>query len=142
MSQATLLRMTYRLLLRVHPRSFRDRFGSEMLWIFDEQRKTQPPTRLLIDGAISAIRQHARNEDDATLVSPAFGAEVPTGMSPRRFVQAGVIASAFAYGLILLLARNSPAATRIHPKPHACMPVYSPTHIPYPPKPPMNIAHR
>jgi hypothetical protein len=134
--------MTYRLLLRVHPRAFRDRFAAEMLWIFDEECNRRAATHLLIDGAISAVRQHAKNQDDVELASPVFGVEVSSGMSPRRFVQAGVMASVLAYGFMLLLARNSPAATRINPAPHACMPVYAPPRIPYPPKPPMNIAHR
>ncbi len=143
MSNATLPRMAYRLLLRVHPRPFRDRFGSEMLWIFDEECKKQAATRLLIEGAISAVRQHTKNQEDLELASPAFGVEVASGVSPRRFVQAGVIASVLAYGFMLFLARNSPAIPRVVPAPHACMPVYAPTRIPYPPpKPPMDIAHR
>ena len=55
---SSLSRMTYRLILRVHPGSFRERFGDEMLWIFDEE---MPARRweIVVDGALSAVRQHA-----------------------------------------------------------------------------------
>jgi hypothetical protein len=32
-----ILRVAYRLLLRLHPDSFQKEFGAEMLWIYDEE---------------------------------------------------------------------------------------------------------
>jgi hypothetical protein len=47
-------RVFYRLLLWLHPPSFRRRFGDEMLWIFDE---TAAHTGALADGFASLLRQ-------------------------------------------------------------------------------------
>ncbi|HYP15029.1 MAG TPA: hypothetical protein VEQ63_13965 [Bryobacteraceae bacterium] len=51
-------RSTYVTLLRLHPRSFRERFGSEMLEIFDaEAQNGSSSARLLTDVFISLFRQ-------------------------------------------------------------------------------------
>ena len=50
-------RFAYSFLLRLHPASFRDEFGTEMLWIFDEDRQEGGGGHLLLDGAISLLRQ-------------------------------------------------------------------------------------
>jgi hypothetical protein len=50
-------RVLYASLLRLHPTAFRRQFGSEMLWIFDEARVSEGALALLVDGAISLLRQ-------------------------------------------------------------------------------------
>jgi D-alanyl-D-alanine carboxypeptidase len=50
-------RSLYRLLLKLHPLAFRERFAAEMLWIFDEAAMTQGVTRLLADAFVSLVRQ-------------------------------------------------------------------------------------
>lgn len=55
-----MLRRFYRFLLRLHPRRFRNRFGDEMLSIFDEANKNadKPETaRLFTDAVTSFLRQ-------------------------------------------------------------------------------------
>jgi hypothetical protein len=46
----------YRWLVRLHPRPFRDRFGPEMLCVYDEAERSLRP-RLLADAVISLLRQ-------------------------------------------------------------------------------------
>src|ERR1043166_587043 len=56
-SRRQFYRMAYRCLVRLHPRAFREEFGEEMLWIFEEAEMTHGATRLLTDGLVSLIRQ-------------------------------------------------------------------------------------
>ena len=50
-------RFFYRLLLRLHPPFFRQRFAGEMLWIYDESAATQGVLALFADGLTSLARQ-------------------------------------------------------------------------------------
>jgi hypothetical protein len=54
-----LLRAAYRTLLSVHPPSFRDEFGDEMLLIFEESTASRRAAAapLLADCLVSALRQ-------------------------------------------------------------------------------------
>ena len=51
------MREAYRLLLWLHPAEFEERFGEEMLWIFDLRRESETGISLLLDGGISVCRQ-------------------------------------------------------------------------------------
>jgi hypothetical protein len=53
------LRALYIVLLNLHPPSFREEFGDEMLLIFEETTSDHPAASipLLADGLISALRQ-------------------------------------------------------------------------------------
>lgn len=54
----SLTRAAYRGLLYLHPPAFREQFGDEMLWIFEESAGVeQNAAVLLADGAMSALRQ-------------------------------------------------------------------------------------
>ncbi len=55
-----MIRFLYTLLLRLHPRFFRQRFGGEMLWIFDQQERILSRKALLGDAFLSVIRQWAK----------------------------------------------------------------------------------
>jgi len=51
-----MIRIIYRALLYLHPPAFREQFGDEMLWIFDET-SSGSAVPLLADGFVSALRQ-------------------------------------------------------------------------------------
>src|SRR5713101_9113836 len=50
-------RVAYRCMVRLHPRVFREQFGEEMMWIFEEAADTHGAFRLLSDGIVSLARQ-------------------------------------------------------------------------------------
>ena len=50
-------RHLYRLLSQRHPREFRNRFGDEMLWIFDEAANGLGAASLFFDASQSLARQ-------------------------------------------------------------------------------------
>ena len=52
-----MLRHLYRCAVRLHPSSFRQRFGGEMLYIFDQQRGTLAAFGLVLDSFLSVWRQ-------------------------------------------------------------------------------------
>jgi hypothetical protein len=133
---SSLPRTAYRLILRVHPAPFRKRFGEEMLWIFDQECE-RGARKLLIDGALSAVRQHAKEQDEHEPAPAGFTVEIATsGISLRRFVQGGVLAS-LIYGVMLLLTRNGVAIQPVQSAGSSCSTALrAPTHISYPPKPP------
>lgn len=54
----------YRLILRSHPPSFIDRFGDEMLWIFQKECQRGATVRLLFDGVLSLLRQRLSTQDE------------------------------------------------------------------------------
>ncbi len=52
-----MLRPVYRLLLRLHPPYFRQRFADEMMSIFDQAQNRVAEIRMLADGVVSLFRQ-------------------------------------------------------------------------------------
>lgn len=71
-----MLRRLYRCAVRLHPSSFRRRFGEEMLYIFDQQKGTLAALRVMLDCVFSLLRQwtlppHIGVESAAPLLSPA-----------------------------------------------------------------------
>ena len=51
------MRLLYKLLLQLHPSTFRQRFATEMLWVFDRASESGEDHGLLLDGLISLGRQ-------------------------------------------------------------------------------------
>ena len=102
-------RLAYRLLLSLHPASFQDEFGSEMLWIFDEEYSQGGVAYMFLDGLISVLRQCVRVEKNPGQMSIASG-EIITGpgIGPVRFLQAGVTLSLILFSLIRLGGHPSP----------------------------------
>ena len=94
-------RFAYRFLLSLHPASFQDEFGTEMLWIFDEEYSQGGAVYMFLDGLISVLRQCARVEKDPGQMSIASG-EIITGpgISPVRFLQAGITCSLILFSLM------------------------------------------
>jgi hypothetical protein len=53
-----MIRRLYHLLVRLHPQGFRDRFGNEMLLIYDDVSDSRGRASLFADAILSAFRQH------------------------------------------------------------------------------------
>src|SRR5437870_3071693 len=51
------MRRVYKLLLQMHPKAFRERFGAEMLCIFEDGVETEGAFGMLLDGIVSLLRQ-------------------------------------------------------------------------------------
>jgi hypothetical protein len=52
-----MLKHLYRCAVRLHPSSFRQRFGDEMLYVFDQQKGTLAALRVTFDCVVSLLRQ-------------------------------------------------------------------------------------
>jgi hypothetical protein len=93
----------YRLLLRMHPSSFRDEFGAEMLWIFEEECRRGAGAYLLVDGISSLLRHTCRIKKDSGQLSITSAAVITgPGIAPVRFLQAGITLSLFLFSMIML----------------------------------------
>jgi hypothetical protein len=72
-----MLRRLYRCAVRLHPPSFRRRFGDEMLYIFDQQKGRLAALGLMLDSIFSLLRQWtSRPHTDTEL--PASAPRTPT----------------------------------------------------------------
>ena len=101
-------RRIYQLLLRLHPAAFQERFGKEMLWIFDELLGEIGLTRLCTDAALSLVKQHLSNDPVPRSKSGLFQAWPEETLSAVRLFQAGVIASITLIGFFGLLHQSVP----------------------------------
>jgi len=63
----------YRWLVRLHPSSFRERFGAQMLCVYDEAGRGERP-RLLADGVASLVRQWVARSRYWIVVGAILGA--------------------------------------------------------------------
>jgi hypothetical protein len=100
-------RFAYRLLLRLHPASFQYDFGDEMLWIFDEEPGAA--AYLLLDGALSLLRQRCRLPNDPGQLSITSGVIIThPGMGPLRLLQGGISSTAILFCFMLLLGQPNP----------------------------------
>jgi hypothetical protein len=107
-------RFAYRLLLRLHPAGFHDEFGAEMLWIFDEVHQQGRVAHLLLDGAVSLLRQRCRIEHDPGQLSIASGTIITgPGIGPLRLLQAGVTFSVILVSLMQLLGHPNPLTVTV-----------------------------
>jgi hypothetical protein len=111
-----------------------------MLWIFEEECERGATARLLLDGAVSAVRQHTRQQDEVDGLPTAFASGMPTNaIGVRRIVQGGVMASILLYCFMLLLGQSGRISIRTQASNHKCSPALrAPSHISYPPRPPQN----
>lgn len=101
-----MIRRLYILLLRLHPRSFRQRFGDEMLGIFDDSPQK---SSLMTDGLASLARQWAfRRHESATA---AADSAIPFYLSEPEIPSMSVLIPA---ALIALLAFSSICFTMSH----------------------------
>jgi hypothetical protein len=72
-----MLRRLYRSAVRLHPTSFRRRFGDEMLYIFDQQRGTLARLRVMLDCVFSLLRQWTLRPH-VSIETPAAPVRSPT----------------------------------------------------------------
>jgi hypothetical protein len=101
-------RLAYRLILRLHPTSFRDEFGSEMLWIFDQEQRPGAVAHFFLDGTLSLLRQRSRSQNSPGQLSIASGVMITgPGIAPVRFFQAALALSLCCLGLMILKLPNS-----------------------------------
>lgn len=108
-------RFAYRLLLRLHPASFQEEFGAEMLWIFDEEQQQGRGPRVLLDGAISLLRQRCRMQPDRGQLSITSGTIITSpGMGPLRLLQGGMTFSLIFVVLIQLLGHPNRFTPSVH----------------------------
>jgi len=105
-------RVMYRLLLRFHPAIFRNRFGAEMLEIFENEGE---PLRLILDALFSLSRQWTlrpefRRECSPAVASydniPSFHLIEPDRLGVPALVEGGLIALAVLFGLVTVLGQE------------------------------------
>jgi hypothetical protein len=102
-------RFAYRFLLWLHPASFQNEFGAEMLWIFDEEQQECGVVHLLFDGALSLLRQRCRIQHDPGQLSITSGTIITgPGMSPVRLLQGGVTVLLISFSLFRVLSHPNP----------------------------------
>ena len=103
-SMKVVSRFGYRLLLGLHPTSFKNEFGAEMLWIFEEEYQRNNACYLFFDAMISLLRQRCRIQSDPGLLSITSGAII-TGpaIGPVRLLQAGIAFAVIPLSFMQLL---------------------------------------
>lgn len=103
-------RLLYTALLRLHPRAFRERFGEEMIDIFDEEVRNGRRVALLLDGVVSLFRQRlmrpGRREPVFATVGPVQPPGIPVfhmfeSCPPRRSALVnGAVLSLILFGIL------------------------------------------
>jgi hypothetical protein len=122
MKKAFTLR-AYRLILRIHPPCFVERFGDEMLWIFEEERQRGATLRLLFDGILSVVRQRLNPGNEFThnptssvlLISDLKIARV-------RLLQGALASSLLFSGFVLAIDRGGPLPVPFELQTQRCIP--------------------
>jgi len=76
-------RSFYRALVMIHPRAFRERFGDEMLRVFEEAAAEFSVPWLLLDMSRSVVRQHLLREPSESEAAAKWrGAGLRSGIYP------------------------------------------------------------
>ena len=86
-----LLRLAYRAILRLHPHAFRDEFGDEMLWIFDEESRNGDASHLIFDGVRSIVIQNTKPRIREAEAGVPYYCEIESSIPAVRFTQAGFV---------------------------------------------------
>lgn len=102
------LRLLYRALLHLHPNSFRDRFGEEMLWIFDEQTRQSRSLPLLVDVLRSLLVQHVAAQLHPQPQPSSFYSEISSTPPLRRIAHATILSIAAVSILTHLFGPQGP----------------------------------
>jgi Ca2+-binding EF-hand superfamily protein len=120
-----MMRWLYIQLLWMHPRTFRQRFGDEMLGIFDQSAEKRS---LIVDGVVSLLRQWALRPSETGFAAtasadgvPLFytaGPEIPSTTALMR----GAILTFFLFGVICFVTSHRWKQTTLivgshHPSP-------------------------
>jgi hypothetical protein len=103
-------RFAYRQIVRLHPAWFRERFGEEMMWIFDEESRRGATARVLLDGLLSLMRQRYLVADTSTQICAPSGFLIEdSGIGAGRFVQATLMSSVLISSFIFLIDQRIPS---------------------------------
>ncbi|MFN0106300.1 MAG: EF-hand domain-containing protein [Bryobacteraceae bacterium] len=99
-------RWLYIALLRLHPRAFRERFGDEMIHIFDEEGRGPSSTALLLDGVNSLFRQWvrrpARQQPSLSMASPVTPPGVPVFQTFESYsIRRGALVNGVVLSIVL-----------------------------------------
>jgi hypothetical protein len=107
---STILRTTYQTLLRLHPADFREEFGEEMLWIFDEECKRGAVMLLVLDAVRSTVVQNARPHLEPQPIQTAgpYYQEIDSSLPAERIAQAWLIALSCTLSLTLFMSMMVP----------------------------------
>ena len=99
-------RLVYAALLGLHPKGFVERFGGEMLRVFDEAAESYGLAWLLGDAALSLVRQRIfRTEDEAELAAAEVRFGLLAGTYPRvrpPHLTSGKLSAAFVLTVLSL----------------------------------------
>jgi Ca2+-binding EF-hand superfamily protein len=106
-----MLRRLYIRLLWMHPAAFRQRFGDEMLEIFEDARGLRASARLIADGCVSCLRQWTlrrefRRPEPAAADALLFHMFEPYQPRPAALLNGGLLAMAVLCGLVLAIGRG------------------------------------
>ena len=77
----------YGWLIRLHPAAFRERFGAEMLCVYDEASRGERP-HLLADGVVSLARQWVARSRYWVIGAAALGAVLQIAMAGTAWLGA------------------------------------------------------
>lgn len=108
-----MLRFMYLRIIWAHPRAFRRQFGSEMIWIFDQDADRRMRMSLLADALISVIRQRWLRPMLSPLRPAAQTAGIPaftsldTSLPPTMLLWGAVVSL-----LLVLAAAAAPGSGR------------------------------
>lgn len=108
MTFARFVRGLYRLVLRLHPPAFRERFAGEMLWIFDQSARDGDALRMMADGCVSLAKQWMSMDTVPRTDAALFGNLSTGSLSGTRITQATVVAVALTLGFFKLLTQSVP----------------------------------
>jgi hypothetical protein len=102
------LRALYRSILHLHPPAFRDRFGEEMLWIFDEQTREGRSLQLFFDILRSLLVQHIDTQLHPQPQPSGFYSEIFSTPPLRRIVHAAILSIVAVLALTRLSGSQGP----------------------------------
>ena len=150
-----MMRQFYILLLRLHPRAFGQRFGDEMLGIFDQ---SDGKSSLMADGVISLFRQWTIRPHSATFSATTTADGVPMFYSAEPEIPGasalmrGAVISFFLFGTIcfvmthrwrqasMIVGSHHPSPSHLLAAPATAQPVDLPSEVtvkPYVSHPPI-----
>lgn len=104
-----LLRLAYRAIIYLHPHNFREEFGAEMLWIFDEElRHGAALPRLVLDGICSIAIQNVKPRIQQVEAAGPIYREVDSAIPAERYAQATLVILCCTLSLTLFMSMVVP----------------------------------
>jgi hypothetical protein len=104
-----LCRLAYRAVIHLHPRNFREEFGAEMLWIFDEEsRNGAALPRLVLDGLCSIVIQNIKPRIQQVEAAGPIYREVDSAIPAERYAQATLVILCCTLSLTLFMSMVVP----------------------------------